>query len=227
MRRTYFLFLLALGGTLTACGNPNGDVTAGKEGGETINGSVNVPAGMHSGNIGTVNGEVQVGENAVVQKIHDVNGPIEIGAHASSGSVTAVNGKVSLAEGARVNGDVETVNGSIMLHAGVEVSGGVRNVNGHIVLEGAHVTGTVRTTSGDVDLRGESRVDGSLVVEKSGGLFNLGDSKRPRIVIGPGAVVSGELRFEREVQLYVSDQAKIGTVTGATPVRFSGDTPPA
>jgi hypothetical protein len=48
----------------------------------------------------------------------------------------------------------------------------------------------------------------------------------PRIVIGPGVTVQGELRFERTVKLYVSDKATIGTVTGATAIPFSGDTPP-
>jgi DUF4097 and DUF4098 domain-containing protein YvlB len=227
MTRTECLRLTVLCAALGACTNPNGDVTAGKDGGETINGSVSVPAGTHSGNIGTVNGAVEVADNAVVEKIHDVNGPIEIGARASAASVVAVNGKVTLSEGAHVKSDVETVNGSITLHRGVEVEGGVRNVNGHIVLEGAHVGGGLRTTSGDIDVRGESRVDGGLTVEKSGGWFSSTDTRRPRIVIGPGAVVNGELRFEREVQLYVSDEAKIGTVTGATPVKFSGERPPA
>ena len=227
MTRADSVLLILLCTALGACTNPNGDVTAGKDGGETINGSVSVPSGTHSGNIGTVNGAVEVAENAVVEKIHDVNGPIEIGAHASAAAVVAVNGKVSLGEGAHVRSDVETVNGSITLQRGAEVGGGVRNVNGHIVLEGAHVGGGLRTTSGDIDVRGDSRVDGGLTVEKSGGWFSSTDTRRPRIVIGPGAVVNGELRFEREVQLYVSDSAKIGTVTGATPVMFSGDTPPA
>jgi hypothetical protein len=48
----------------------------------------------------------------------------------------------------------------------------------------------------------------------------------PRIVIGQGATVRGDLRFERTVQLYVGDHATIGNVTGATPIPFSGDTPP-
>ncbi len=39
--------------------------------------------------------------------------------------------------------------------------------------------------------------------------------------------IQGELRFEREVKLYVSDKAIIGPVTGATPISFSGDTAPA
>jgi hypothetical protein len=56
-------------------------------------------------------------------------------------------------------------------------------------------------------------------------LLNIGQSV-PRIVIGPGASVQGDLRFERSVQLYVSDKATIGSVTGATPIPFSGDAPP-
>jgi hypothetical protein len=39
--------------------------------------------------------------------------------------------------------------------------------------------------------------------------------------------VKGELKFERKVRLYVSDRATIGTVTGATPVPFTGDNPPS
>jgi hypothetical protein len=45
-------------------------------------------------------------------------------------------------------------------------------------------------------------------------------------VIGPGATVQGDLRFERTIQLFVSDKATIGTVTGAAPIPFTGDTPP-
>jgi hypothetical protein len=48
----------------------------------------------------------------------------------------------------------------------------------------------------------------------------------PRIVIGPDAVVDGDLVFEQEVKLYVHETARIGTVTGATPVRYSGATSP-
>jgi hypothetical protein len=44
-------------------------------------------------------------------------------------------------------------------------------------------------------------------------------------VIGPHAVVQGTLEFRREVVLEVSDSAQIGTVKGATPVKFSGERP--
>jgi hypothetical protein len=61
--------------------------------------------------------------------------------------------------------------------------------------------------------------------KSSSGWFNW-ESSGPRIVIGPGASVQGELRFERKVQLYVSDRATIGPVSGATAIRFSGEDPP-
>jgi hypothetical protein len=48
----------------------------------------------------------------------------------------------------------------------------------------------------------------------------------PRIVVGPGATVEGELRFDHPVQLFVSDRATIGQFVGATATTFSGDSPP-
>jgi hypothetical protein len=61
-----------------------------------------------------------------------------------------------------------------------------------------------------------------------GGLKGCDDwgSKPPRVVIHANATVQGLLKFEREVRLYVSDKATIGTVEGATPIRFSGSEPP-
>ncbi|HUL18113.1 MAG TPA: hypothetical protein VLV29_02510 [Steroidobacteraceae bacterium] len=224
-RAEVFGLLLALAAGLAGCDNPNADVTAGREGGNAVNGSVNVPAGQHSGAVGTVNGAVHVGENAQVGAVSDVNGPIELGAHVSAASVSLVNGPVSLGEAAHVSGGVETVNGEIRLASGAEVGGSVKNVNGHIVLNAAHVGGGLRTVGGDIDVLGSSRVEGGIVVEK-GGWFNT-DLKKPRIVIGPGATVQGALHFERPVQLYVSDKATIGAVSGATPVVFSGEQPPA
>jgi hypothetical protein len=42
----------------------------------------------------------------------------------------------------------------------------------------------------------------------------------------PGGTVDGDLRFERPVQLYVSDRATVGPVVGTTAVRIAGDAPP-
>lgn len=222
-------FFGVLAASLCGCDNPNADVTAGKSGSTTVNGAVHVPAGTHVQSVGTVNGSIDVGDSAVVASVRAVNGSIEIGAHASAESISSVNGEVTLGEGARVSGGVTTVNGGVGLSSGADVGGAVKNVNGTIGLQGAHVAGGLRTVSGDINVAGSSRVEGGIVVQKSGGWFHFGseDTRKPRIVIGPGAVVSGDLRFEREVQLYVSDKATVGPITGATPISFSGDKPPA
>jgi hypothetical protein len=131
-----------------------------------------------------------------------------------------------LAAGARVAREVSTVNGALTLKDGADVGGGLRNVNGRIALSAAHVGGGLRTVDGDIDVRGASRVEGGILVEKGGGGWFSWQPRKPRVVIGPGAVVQGDLRFERAVDLYVSDQATTGPITGATPIRFAGAAPP-
>jgi hypothetical protein len=80
--------------------------------------------------------------------------------------------------------------------------------------------------AGDIAIHGPSRVEGGILVEKSTNIVHFG-SGVPRVEIGPGATVQGQLRFEREVKLYVSDKATIGPVAGATPIPFTGDSAPA
>jgi len=99
-------------------------------------------------------------------------------------------------------------------------------VNGKIGLTAAHVGGGIKTVNGNINISGASHVEGGILVEKPSGELLQILHDVPRIVIGPGATVQGELRFERTVKLYVSDKATIGTVTGATPIPFTGDTPP-
>jgi hypothetical protein len=70
-------------------------------------------------------------------------------------------------------------------------------------------------------------VGGGILVEKpSMGWFNSGNSRKPRIVIGPNSVVEGPLVFEREVELLVHSTAKIGPVTGATAQAYTDKLPP-
>ena len=135
-----------------------------------------------------------------------------------------VNGAIALGDGAHVSGRAGSVNGDLNLGNGAEVAGALTNVNGKISLASAHVGGGIKTVNGNISIMGTSHVEGGILVEKPNGLmFNNED---PVIVIGPGAVIQGEMKFERKVKLYVSDKATIGTVTGATPIAFSGDTPP-
>lgn len=226
MRHFRFLALLVAGATLGGCGVAgNGDVTATEHGANTINGSIHVPAGLHTGAVGTVNGSIDIDDNATVGAASTVNGSIEVGAHATASSLSTVNGGVTVGSDAHVARSVTTVNGTMNMHAGADVGGKLENVNGHIVLNAAHVAGGLRTVGGDIDIGGASHVEGGIHVEKSNSWFSI-ETRKPRIVIGPGAVVQGELRFDREVQLYVSDQATVGPISGATAVKFSGAHPP-
>ncbi len=231
MRYGCILTAMTLTLTLGACDNGDRQVARGAAGTSAVNGSLHVAAGEHAGALGTVNGEVNIEANAVVTTVHTVNGSIDLGAHATAESVKAVNGPVTLGDGARVTGGITTVNGTIRLAPGADVGGTVKNVNGEMLLRGARVGGGLVTVGGDIDITGASHVEGGIHVENSeggwlGSLFGH-DSRKPRIVIGPGVTVQGELRFDRDVTLYVSDQATIGAVSGATPVRFSGEQPPA
>lgn len=209
--------LLALG----AC-----DMPGDKNGTHKVNGAVHVVAGAPLDSAESVNGSIHVDANAAVTKAATVNGTIRLGAHATAGSAKTVNGGVTLEEGARVAGDVVSVNGELTLAKDADVTGNVKNVAGRIELHDAHVAGHLATVAGDISVLGASRVDGGIVVEKGGTVSVTVGRNPPRIVIGPGATVQGELRFEREVQLFVSDKATIGSVTGATPVSFSGELPP-
>src|SRR6201984_2681942 len=224
MRR--YLALAALL-TLTGCYNmPGGDLTANGSGANTVNGSIHVPAGTHSGAGGTVNGSSRIDENAPRASAGTVNGSVALGAHATADTVGTVNGSITLGEGAHVSRDVSTVNGSMTLKSGAEVGGALSNVNGRIALNDAHVAGGLHTVGGDIDISGGSHVEGGILVKHGGGGWFNFSTRKPRIVIGPGAVVQGDLRFERAVKLYVSDSATTGPITGATAIRFAGANPP-
>jgi cytoskeletal protein CcmA (bactofilin family) len=119
---------------------------------------------------------------------------------------------------------IEAVNGSITLQSGADVGGHVSNVNGAIKLEAAHVRGGLETSSGDITVGANSRVEGGLLVNEDHSWFHVG-SRKPRIIIGPHATVQGTLQFKREVELYVNDSATVGKIEGASAQKFSGDNP--
>jgi len=213
------------GGAATGSFFGNGDVTADSQGGHTVNGAVRVRDGDKSGTLSTVNGEIHVGEKATVDSAATVNGSIDVGNHATAATLKTVNGSISLDDGARIEHGITTVNGSLTLRMGAEVEGGISNVNGTIRLNGSHVAGGIQTFGGDIYVEGASHVEGGIVVKKPQSQSWFRETRDPRVVIGPGSVVQGELRFERKVELYVSDKATIGPVVGATPVRYSGEGP--
>ena len=243
MIRYFAITLLAVLGTVTGCVNADDSHAhgGGGEGGSAgqtsddddthpVNGSVHVKAGEKKDDLSTVNGSIQIDDNATVAGAQTVNGSIRLGAHATAESAQTVNGSITIGNGASVSHTVSAVNGALTLHTGANVAGTLSNVNGHIVLEAAHVGDGIKTVSGDIDVGSNSRVEGGIFVDKNSSeflsLFHWRSSSTPRIAIGPGAVVQGNLLFKRQVRLFVSDHATIGPVSGATAVTFTGASPP-
>lgn len=152
---------------------------------------------------------------------------ISLASNARAERVESFSGSITLRHDSHVEGDVATGAGDLVLEPGVEVAGDLSNESGTIRIDGARVGGRVSTTSADIYIGPDSRLDGGILVDKrnviglSFGDFRLGvpvgRATPPRVVIGPRATVTGVLRFKRKVELLVSDSATIGSVEGATP----------
>lgn len=191
-----------------------------------VNGSIRIEAGAHQGDLDTVNGAIRLGADAQVGAVETVNGTITVGDRVIAQSMSTVNGSIRGQRGLQVARDLETVNGSVFLDRGSHIGGDVQTVNGSIGLVASQVDGRLETTNGDITVGIGSRVRGGITVGKPGFRFSLAPVRRPRIVIGPDAVVNGPMQFEREVTLYVHRSAHIGKVTGATPQPYDGATAP-
>ena len=172
-------------------------------------------------------GVAQAHDEQRIRDIDKVNGSITAEAGQFYGDLSTVNGGIDLQRGAKVE-DVETVNGGIFFDRGSNVRRGVSTVNGGIGLVDTDLGGGIETVNGDITVGVGSHVKGGIRVEKPTGNWGLrmGKPKVPRIVIGPNAVVEGNLVFEREVTLHVHQSARIGNVSGATAQRYSTATPP-
>ncbi len=196
---------------------------------DKVNGSIEAEAGQAYGSLETVNGSIRIGDGARTGTAETVNGSIKAGNDIRSRGLTTVNGSIHLGTRALVDGDIETVNGGIFVDHGGRVAKDVTTVNGAIGLVGTDLAGGIDTVNGDITVGIGSHVHGGIKVEKPGTSWmpiHIGKHTPPRIIIGPNAIVDGPLVFEREVKLYVHSSARIGSVTGATAVRFSGAQPP-
>ena len=191
---------------------------------DKVNGSIHIESSQQAGDLSTVNGSIRVDDGGSAAKVSTVNGSIALGERVTVDSAETVNGGIELGAGARISGAVDSVNGGVRLARGAEVAGHASNVNGRFVLEAAHIGGGIETVSGDIEIGADSRVEGGIVVDKPHG-WSWGKPRNPRIVIGPRAVVQGTLDFRREVELHVSDSAKVGEIKGAKAQAFSGDQP--
>jgi len=208
-------------------------IAAGSEtsGQSSVNGSISVGEGaVIDGSLNTVNGSIRVDENVTLEDAETVNGTIRIASGSSADDVSSVNGSIRLGENVSVAGEVDIVNGKISLDTGTKVAEDLSNVNGEISLTGAEIGGDLSTVNGDVTLNNGSTVRGNLVVEEPGSWgWNKGKQRRPKIIIGPDSKVLGDIVLEREVELFISNSAEVGGVSGVMSlddaVRFSGDRP--
>lgn len=186
---------------------------------DKINGSISAEAGQAYGSLETVNGSIRLATGASARSAETVNGSITLDDAATAGTLDTVNGAIRLGAGVQVSGDVDTVNGGITLGERGRIAGKAGTVNGTIRLDQAEVGNGLTTVSGDILVNEGSHVRGGIHVEKSSGWgFSWGKRRVPTVVIGPNAIVEGELYFEREVELYVHPSAKVGKTRGVTPI---------
>ncbi|HRO26590.1 MAG TPA: hypothetical protein PLI48_08760 [Gammaproteobacteria bacterium] len=188
-----------------------------------VNGSVVAEAGKAYGDVETVNGSISIESGATVEDAETVNGSIRAGDGITADSLATVNGGIRIGERASVRGGIETVNGGIFIDRGGSVGGSIETVNGAIGLVDVDLAGGIETVNGDITVGVGSHVIGGITVTKPGSnWFPVQINKRkPRIIVGPGAVVEGALKFEREVTLYVHETARTGPITGATATPYS------
>lgn len=218
-------------------GNANKSIRVGSgmqtDGHSTVNGSITVGNDATiDGSLSTVNGAITVGDNTRLKNAETVNGSVRLGAGVSVRNVESVNGSIRLAENVIASGRVEVVNGRISIERGSRVDGDVSNVNGELMIDGAEIGGDMETVNGDVTLTNGAILQGNLTVKEPNSFgFNWGskDRRKPRVVIGPQSHVAGTLRLEREVELYISESAMVGGVSGEMSlddaIRFSGARP--
>ena len=213
--------------------NKSINIEAGGEasGASTVNGSISVGSGATvTGDLETVNGAIRIDADAAVEGVETVNGSIKVASGVKTEDIEGVNGTIRIAENVTIVGEVSVVNGKIAVGAGSTISQDLSNVNGEISITGAEIGGDLSTVNGDVSLTDGSNLRGNLRVEKPGGInWGRGNSRKPRIVIGPGSKIGGEIIVEREVELYISDTAEVGGISGVMSmdqaVRFSGKRP--
>ena len=187
-----------------------------------VNGSIEVETGQEAGDVSTVNGGIVIGQGARVrddrdgQRFDPPRGP-----GGCDRRPTPSTGRSPSASRSRSTARSGTVNGGVELGKGSRIGGSLETVNGRMSLTEATVGGGLETVNGDITVGANSRVDGGILVDKPSKNSSIRKQRNPRITIEAGAVVNGTLRFEREVDLYVSPSATIGSVEGVPPVRHT------
>lgn len=231
--KAVFVTLLLASSIACASVNKSIRVDDGTQSGghSTVNGSITVGRdAVIDGSLETVNGAIRVDENSRLTKASTVNGSIRLADGVSARDVESVNGSIGIGENVTIDGVVSVVNGKIEIKRGAAIEESVSNVNGEIRVSGAEIGGNLETVNGDVWLTDNAHVGGDLVVDKPNRWgIRWKKERKPKVVIGPGARISGDIVLEREVELYISETAAVSNVRGVMSlddaVRFSGARP--
>jgi DUF4097 and DUF4098 domain-containing protein YvlB len=216
MKRLFLLLLLSANAPLALASD---DISK-------VNGSIQTQSNTTYGDLDTVNGSIQLANNVQARGVETVNGGVRTEDNVQARNIETVNGAIRAGRNLVISRGLVTVNGGIYVDRGGRIGGGVETVNGSIGLVATQVEGDIETVNGDITVGIDSVVKGGIKVNRPSFGISLTAPRKPRIVIGPNAVVEGQLVFEREVVLLVHDSAKIGPVTGATPQRFDSETAP-
>jgi len=179
------------------------------------------PGAFADADYSSINKSIRVESGASAGDVDSVNGAIRIGSGAAVRSVDSVNGAISLDRDVTVEKDVEAVNGAIELAAGGQVGGSVSTVNGGIRVSDSRVAADVTTVNGTLRLLDGTAVEGDVRVRKPWG-WGGGRDKPVRVEIGEGVRVSGDLIFERPVELRMHDSASVGGIVGDEVTRVDG-----
>lgn len=209
------VLIIALTFSLTACGgflgsksvadntdSPNKDF-------DSVNGSIKVGHKANVGDLSTVNGSVKVASGSKVGEASTVNGSVTFEQDVSAITAETVNGSIKLGENCKIEEDVETVNGSIITGSGCVIGENIETVNGKIKASNTEIHGNIETVNGSIILLDRTIVHDDIIIKKNKSFFNSSKSKKPKVVLGEGVVVKGDLIFGRPVTLYVHDTVEI------------------
>ena len=157
-----------------------------------IDRSISVPPGETRGPTRVIDGDVDV----------ERGGRIE--------SVRVIDGELTLNEDSAVAGNAHVTDGALVMRAGTRIGGDLIAHHAELRLTGAQIDGEVELfcVGGRIE---DSRVYASVRVRRKALWYVDCDGPR-RLVIGPGTVIDRLVVETRDVEVEVSEQARIGEI---------------
>lgn len=181
-----------------------------------VNSAVKVQQDDRVGNVSSVNGSINLARGSSARELSTVNGGITIDDESSLTSAETVNGGIRIGREVRIEEKVSTVNGGIRTERGTDIGGKLSTVNGTIRITDTTVANDIQTTSGDIEIRNGSIVEGDLIVRKNTNwwkrVFGGNRRNRPEIEIDANSIVRGDIHLYQEVDLDIESGAQVGDI---------------